>query len=528
MNRQEEMTHKSILTFLFSTSLLCQGLDVPNLCDAAFFKGYSAYFVKSERDFSNIVTLASIRKIEKAPTLAKKMDSLGREYNLLSMQYYNKIEQLEVTSKNMVKNKKLDPEIAQAELQKKKQSVFNENIQRLNALTSIAYQSMISQGIQVVLKTRATKGTRLVSTYIELINLPAKKYTKSIEIIKRYKKRFGTKTVTFDLAQNMKSQSAGFSQEATKRIDLGFRGLRNILTDDLITMVGKHEFKHAAFAANRLNGKKSIYHADYLSIDGNPISSVENGYSHYMSAEELYNFANNPFWASNRIADISKYNPADYVNDINGINYYIKETTKLAKQTVEVTEATIEYLKAALKDPIRLSSDMAILKIDRSLATSSDEAYNVAFKMPTGVQYTSWIGAPEFKKDIASLISNRKSLANKYEAAYNAAIEPERSKIFAAYAKEELSVNSFVSKAIVRSMIDQQTTLNKVAKELIPLNEAAVVKTQSFIDYLNMKGGIYPNYLQSSAAKEEFSQMRKVYRNLGNHVKEDFKGFIGN
>src|SRR5690606_5334281 len=120
---------------------------------------------------------------------------------------------------------------------------------------------------------------------------------------------------TFDLLQNTKNGSAGFSQSIEKRIDLGIRGVRNIVLDDLITMVGKHEFHHAAFANMRAKGVASIYHPSYIATGEAAISTVPNHYNRYMSAEELYNWANNSFWASSRLKDISKYSPDDFLND---------------------------------------------------------------------------------------------------------------------------------------------------------------------------------------------------------------------
>lgn len=521
------MNKKLIISLLFSFSLFAQQNTVPNLCEAAFIKSYASYFVKSESRMLKASPVESILELSKIDDLAQQMQKLEREYALLSREYNDMVDLIDKDFTALGKAGGLDFDTVSQMMQGPKQNAYIETIEKVNAITMVAYKSLNKQGMQVVLKQRAVQGTKKVSTYIEVVDLPSKKYFNSIIAINKYKKRFGTKTVTFDFAQNMKNGSAGFSQSATKRIDLGFRGMRNMLLDDLITMVGKHEFKHASFAAKRIKGRQSIYHAQYMSTGETPISSVKNHYDRYMSAEELYNFTNNPFWASNRIGDISKYRPQDYLSDIDGIFYYIKSTNKIAAQTKEVTERTTEYLKKIINEPKRFAEEMIFLTADRTIAKHIDEAFFVHFTMPDGVIYMDWVGAPEFKNNLKVVLENRLKLDQKFQATYDAAIGEDKVEIFAKYAAEEFALNSKQNKEIASLFIAKQESLNKVATNIIPLNQEAVTNTEKFIDYLNMRSKIEPTYYKSAEAKEEFLKLRLMYRKLGNHVKEDFKGFIG-
>lgn len=521
------MNKKLIFSIFFCTSILAQQVSVPNLCEAVFIKSYTGYFVKTESRLLKASPVESILGLSKIDDLSIKMQKLEREYGLLSREYNDIIAAIDKEFTELGKLGGLDFEMVESLMKGPKQQAYIDAIEKVNAITMVAYKSLSKQGMQVALKQRAVTGTQKVSTYIEVINLPSKKYFNSLVAINKYKKRFGTKTVTFDFAQNMQNGSAGFSQSATKRIDLGFRGMRNMILDDLITMVGKHEFKHASFAAKRIKGRQSIYHAQYMSTGEAPISSVKNHYNRYMSAEELYNFTNNPFWASNRIGDITKYRPQDYLSDIDGIFYYIKSTNKIAAQTKEVTARTTEYLKKILLEPERLSQEMVFLTADRALARNVDEAFFVHFTMPDGVIYMDWVGAPEFKKSLKSVLDNRVKLDQKYREVFDAATAEEQVEILAKYSAEEFAVNAKLNKEIANMFIAKQETLNKVATNIIPLNEEAVRSTEKFIDYLNMRSGIDPTYYKSAEIKEEFLKLRLMYRKLGNHVKEDFKGFVG-
>ena len=467
-------------------------------------------------------------KLSEVDDVSKKISELENKYELVSREYRDKIDGIDIEFTKLNKDNKYSWEELDKMMAEPKQNALLESLEQLNAITYVAHQTMTKEGMSVVLKQRPVEGSKLMSSYLEIADLPTKKYFNSVATINRYKKRFGTKTVTFDFMQNMKNGSAGFSQSSTKRIDLGFRGMRNMLLDDLITMVGKHEFKHAAFASNRITGRESIYHAQYVAYGANPISSVPNHYNRYMSAEELYNFTNNPFWASTRIGDISKYNPQDYLNDLSGIFFYIKSTNKIAEQTKEVSQTVIKHLEKSLEKPLGLGSSTVFLTAEGKVARTAEEVNNMAFLIPDKeIRYVDWVGGEEFKSEIKHIMDNRLKLDKKYDTAYREADEDGQKLILEKYNKEEAKLNAEKVKVIIKELIEKQKSLSKVAENILPLNKEAVTKTEQFISYFKMRRGIDPNFLKSQEAKEEFHKLRLMYRKLGNHVKENYKGFVG-
>ncbi len=521
------MKKRLILSLLLSTSLYSQSARVPSLCESAFLKSYSSFFVKYRPRNIKGAPVESILALSKVDDIGVKLKKLEREYQAISMEYNDKKAQLKIHFEELAEDHNLDFELIQSMMEEPLQQLYVDTVKQVNAITTVVHKTLVDEGMQVILKQRSVKGTKDLSNYLEVVDLPSKKYFNSIATINRYKKRFGTKTVTFDFGENLQSGSAGFSMSEIKRIDLGFRGMRNMVLDDLITMVGKHEFKHASFASKRVKGKESIYHAQYMSNGESPISSVPNHYSHYMSAEELYNFTNNPFWASNRIGDIANYRPQDYLSDVDGIFYYIKETEKIAAQTKEVTENTIKYLTELLDNPQRMALEMNFLTSQRAMAKSADDAFYIHFKMPKDIVYMDWVNKTAFKEEFTKIIENRIMLDKKYRASFDAAKGDKKKKILELYAKDESRLNAETNKGIVKMLIKKQESLNKVASNIIPLNQEATKKTEEFIGKILIRRKLQPNYLATTEAQEDFLKLRHVYRKLGNHVKEDFKGFIG-
>ena len=517
-----------LLTLSISLSSFSQTTQIPNICEAAFLRNYASYFVKTEYIGASALSKEKILKLSEVDDVPKRISNLEKEYELVSREYREKIDDIEEEFTRIGKESKLSYEELQDMMSSPKQEALIESLEQVNAITRVAHQTMKKEGMSIALKERAVDGSKVRSLYLEIVELPTKKYFNSVATINRYKKRFGTKTVTFDFMQNMKSGSAGFSQSSTKRIDLGFRGMRNMLLDDLITMVGKHEFKHAAFASNRITGRESIYHAQYIAYGADPISSVPNHYNRYMSAEELYNFTNNPYWASTRIGDITKYKPQDYLNDLSGIFYYIKSTNKIAAQTKEVTQTVINHLETLLKNPENIGASTVFLNTQGKVARTASEVESIGFILADReIRYVDWIGGDEFKGQIKHIMDNRLKLDKKYDAAYREADEDGQALILEKFGKEEAKLNSEKTKLIINKLLEKQKTLSKVAENIIPLNEEAVRRTEQFISYFKMRRKIDPNFLKSVEAKEEFLKLRLMYRKLGNNVKENYKGFVG-
>ncbi|MCT4642173.1 MAG: hypothetical protein N4A33_07715 [Bacteriovoracaceae bacterium] len=511
---------------VLSCLLILSAQAKKNLCFDAYIYNFYAKEVKKEKKVISELFKENISEIRKIKDLRQKLDLIEREYNFIFKRYHIKLNEIQSELEKTGKALNLSSEDLEKVFLEKNEELFRLYADELNELMFVSKEVFDTQGLSVTMKNfEVLPGKK--SYYLEINNKSNKKFSNSFAKIGKYKKRFGTESVTFDLTSNMISGTAGFSLD--KRIELGIRGMRNILIDDLLTVVGKHEFTHAAFISKRTRKKASVYHADYSSNGGKALSEF-GGYDHYMSAEELYTFANESFWGSTRIRNIKKYNPEDYLNDLNGINREIREATLVAKQVKEVSRKTIKELEKTIDNLKKGKGGVLTFWDDsRIVARTKDDVTYVAIPFGEGeFTFTAWVQDATSKKYVDKImddiITSEVSIMKKHPSA-----TPE--KLTEAAQNDLRDALIFGSKnekiELLEVLLENQKTLNKVATEFIDYNEAAVVMTETFIKDFNKQVRLNPNYLLTKRAQTTFDELGKSYRELGNLVKEDYKKFLG-
>lgn len=506
-----------LLLFIFFFSFSAY----PDICESQFLRSYySQNHVRLEADSRK--TLEKLFQLaRKEPDLRQKLELLDEQYSIVKKLYLDRMETVNA------RVAKLEVPMAQRNemLEQAKVEIVGDLRLYPNRIVTEAQKLFNDAGIPVKVRYRKVGPNRF--KYLEL-GVGGSGKSAAIRKIQRYKERFGTKVVTFDFFENITVGVEAISYPAIKRIDLGIRGLKSILLDDLVTMIGKHEFHHAAFAAKRANNVSSIYHTSYRANGVKNLSSLEGGYDRMMSAEELYNWANNSFWASSRIMNIRNFHISDYLDDLASIHMDLKGTRKIAQSTQEITENTVRAIKAMRKEIDDGDFTFIVLTEKEELARGMDEAFNfVLFDDANKVLINEFIG-PEYADEVAIILKNRKSIEVSHaDELAKADSANGRSKIMEKLFKEEnrTSKNSFLK--VLRTFEKNQRTLGKVASTLEVEAEAAFRKTDDFVVRVQKALETNKDALSDPRWAEEFKSLGQEYRKLGNLVKEDYKGFAG-
>lgn len=506
----------TLIFSLFTTNLLA------DICQFQFLRNYDTRIQELEKLTNN--TFANLKnKILKTKDLSKKFDLLEEQYELISKVFHSRKEMTKV----IVQAQELSEKEIQALYKKVFNDLINENKAHINFITNQAQEMLEGAGANIQVRYRKI-AEDIQYKYIELLD-NANNNSNAARLISRYKEVMDTKTVTFDFFENIDFHSAGFSQSANRRIDLGISGVRNIVLDDLVTMVGKHEFKHAGFARMRSLNKDSIYHSQFMSNSDRSLTSSKI-YEHYMSSEELYNFANNPLWASERMRSISKFAPQDYIDDLLQINRYIKMTNSISMQTTELTSDFIKLIKNTdLKDPSKLS----ISFFNKSYQPSQglDEVFYIAINDHSKQRILMEFVNPEMMNEVRVIFQQKQKIMTKFTNEI-VKIDPQDAKAIAELQTQfylaEMQAAEKQYQNVLNHVIKKQEVLNRVATRIKSENAQLLAKNETFIRDLksSVEQGINPSL--STEWQQAFKEMTIEYRRMGNMVREDYKGFVGN
>lgn len=462
-------------------------------------------------------TLKSNEPREKIELIEEQLDVLTRFYH-----------EKEGALKKRVERMKLDPEKAgelyNEELLKLLQKIKNHS----NKMIAESEKLLREAGLPVKIKTKQM-AEDVEYNYLELQGNGSEDLTNAAKKIERFKKRFDTETVTFDLYQNAINSSAGFSVAEKKWIDLGVRGMRNLLLDDIITMVGKHEFFHAAFGAKRAKDVSSIYHTSYMAVGEQALSKAGSGYDRFMSAEEVYNWANNSFWASTRLKDISKFKPSDYLYDLSAIHNYLDGTKSLALQTEEIVADTLDGLKLMRQEIDAGEFNLITLTKEDGMAIEAQEVFNIVLHNPKTDVLIKEFAGPEYREAIQKIMARRlKIQAAVTQEGLDSGSKMSDQKIVEEMFRRENEQSKEELLSLLKTFEQKQIVLGKVAKAMKDETDAVVGKTEEFIERLKKSLEINKDALKDPSWAEEFRALVQEYRKLGNLVKEDYKGFAGN
>lgn len=514
---------KNLLILLLT--LFYSSFALANYCDVSFLKTHHKNMYLKNENLDDKLVESLFKKMKSSEKLSDKLDLLEEQYNLIAKRFESEMTSAESMIDDLIKKGEFPKENKALAIKAAKDLVTKEVSPHIDNLITEAKLMFEKEGVEAFIKSRSY-GDGLSFKYLELGT--KKTGSNAVNTITRYKQRFKTQIVTFDLMENIQIGSAGFSMASVARIDLGVRGIRNLLVDDLITMVGKHEFHHAAFGAKRLKNQESIYHVTYFAKH-QPLSSVKNGYNMYMSAEEVYNWANNSFWASTRIGEIGKYAKKDFLNDINGVFSYLPGTKKIAQQTVEITDNFMNEISRVRKSLKSGDSNFAptFYTKDYKVARSSDEAVYFGFGIEELEHEAAEFISPKYRQTVNEIIENRSKIEAKLtkNVDFEKLSKEEQQKMFQLFQKEEMTLNANLYDDLLDNFYNSQKELHDVSEVLAMRAELAKGETEKFIKIINLEMERNSNFLDTKEAQEMFLEMRRIYRELGGVVKPGFKGY---
>ncbi len=474
-------------------------------------------------------------KFSKLKSIDEKMSLIENEYKSIRLAY--KEDENLITAKINIQAKDIPPQMLQ--LTKKGEL----------ALLDIKYQPFVDLIVEETHKIITLKNIPIEMITKEMpsgikyqaLALPDsfQSSLESLSKISRYKERFGTKLVTFDYFENLKKGSGGFSQQSTKRIDLGFKGVKSIIQHDLITMIGKHEFTHASYIAKRnLDETPSIYMHSYFGSSTKALG--DKVYTQYMSAEELYTFGNNMFWASDKLMHMERYLLKDILDDMNDIASYMRMQLDVSKQSYEISQHFMDELTRAaqsLKTTTNLPEKVYFDYLNSSYRqiSSHQELTHISFY-------------DEFGRKVVFHVDRNMS-----------PITEQLTKIRETQllkANERLKHNPFVEDPIMQKKWMEEATKDLVKEEVLLTRELQIELIEMLQKDLHTFHKVSDNLIQEGAVLNEktkrfFSEFKKEaqklgdeitrdpywnkrikelvqeYREIGNKVKESYKGFAG-
>ena len=289
----------------------------------------------------------------------------------------------------------------------------------------------------------------------------------------------------------------------------------------------RHEARHASFEGNRVKGlADSIFNAQYYSFSEKPLSKTSNLYAKYMSAEELYNWAHDPYWISDRFKNIATYDSKFVIDDLNSSLTSLSGSIELAHQT-----ELLAHEFYTVVDKMRKNWDHSILSI-----AGADGTFNVVG--PTK-EMTHLLFQSDKLKGLSIHIPKRLREKTKHLLMYNHFVMRNADSL-----RQTLKLDSLEDipaeilrdihvqarkqfkeelKQDIDSVIDevfeyvskQQLKLNRISKEVIETSADVQKYTKEFVKQFkeDRKHISAEQLLMSGKWQEKFKELREVYLN---------------
>lgn len=167
---------------------------------------------------------------------------------------------------------------------------------------------------------------------------------------RRVQKKFGISEVTLSLKDTAERSFLGAFYPGIARLEIGPEGARGLI-QEYINSTGKHESRHAMFAAKRKTGDDSIFHTQFqASGDGHLLNEVRY-YDTYMSSEELYTFSTDLQSLAQTFKGDSITDEVKRVSLLNQIYNKNEGLITISETQKEVALSMVKSLKKILAQP---------------------------------------------------------------------------------------------------------------------------------------------------------------------------------
>lgn len=390
---------------------------------------------------------------------------------------------------------------------------------KLQMLTLLAFQTLKKEGFQVALVQRKVRQTDFVRFSIELLEQPLVSGEAFSNILK-LKKSLAIETISFDFFETVFASSRGSYNPSLDLLVLDMTRVLELIRDkSRIPSVGAHEGTHVAFERSREIGRNSIYHAEYTVSSAKSLTSNVDVYTEYMSAEEVYTFASNPFWVSTSSDLVKNLSSADYRELIFKISGYLEYAKSIFKQTKTLTRKTVEHLNEMMDGSKPFAFELK--SPGGNSVNSLEKASSIQIEID-GFVYEDWLQVPDQlkKKDVIldGITGGIQGLLGIFTG---------RSPVseVAAYSVSQLTNDPKTISETILFLREKQKILNKVASSLEEMTQEVHEKLDLFITQREaIEWDLKPNQAQEI---EAYLQIRQSLRQLAVSAREGYKSFAG-
>ncbi|MCT4642963.1 MAG: hypothetical protein N4A33_11795 [Bacteriovoracaceae bacterium] len=457
--------------FLF-TLFIIQINAYSNICDEFFTRDFSkeTIYIKAfdKKEFNTFYN-----KINQSKKSSTKMQYMSEYINSIDHLYNDVVEEFwdEVSDGYIDQTRAfIDFEILEKELISELRPHNNRIISELNDILS-----------QNNINTKLVKNKETGMYYLELLESPNTSIS-SYKTLMRFETKDKYNVYTVDPFSNLLNGSQGFYSRFEKRIDIGLSGINSILINNKIERIIKHETYHALFEKMRKEGIDSFYHMNFISKGNSNLSKYDSAYNRYMSAEEIHNFSNDPYWQSDFLRDkVIKISDEKLFAKIDHLDSMLYDTKGLLTHSRETLN---NYIKAI--DKKIQKSDHSILSL---LTNKQNSTKNLIHTSYLSIQITNDLHVYTYLtkkyKDLTSDFLQSKN--------HNAILEEFKSELVSLKKKTNILLNK------------TNETQQMLQKKLVDL-KTKQAKNHSFY--------------RSKEAKQIYTQIRKDLKNLGNLARD--------
>lgn len=505
------MTKKILLSLMIS-----QFAFADSICQNYFQINYNRKNLESLSHINHYKIKRYNENIKNSQDVALQMRLINEQFHAELVLFRRSLNQIK-SSKKALRIKNADPKAYLKYVDQRQEKLISRHIAQVDIITETLSQVLKQHNIPHTLKNGEMTSQKLSYKYISLILDPQSNLS-SIRVLRKYQDMFDIPEITIDLMANIKLGSLGFRGES--QIDMGVDGIENILTENLLLLVTKHESKHASFAKKRSLQIASPFHTKFIAQGTEPLSKVQTGYESYMSSEELYNFVNNAFWASARLRKVNEFTLKSKLADFKKMNEQIASSRAIAKQTKVLTKRFRTRINSFnKKNSPNDSLDIEYATKNLTPAQNAQEAMFYIISDPESKQFMMMFIEKELVSSVEEALQIRKSLMADFNKEIGKNGSPKtdsgREEFMNRFMTEEVEQTSHLRALFVNNANKQLDELELMAENVMEAAPLVLQKQNAFYEKIKSQ-----TIKDETKLREAFLEQAQIVREFANLVKK--------
>ena len=461
--------------------------------------------------------------IQSSSGYPERQMALIREQFHFQLRLFSMRKSYHETTKKALKLKELgDPQIYLKYLSDKEDKLVKRFIPQVESLTQTLSKVLEQNGIPHKLAPQKITKDDVVYHRIEL--QPNEMHDKkSLAILQKYQEMFDIEVFSIDLLRNIKNGSLGFRFQDI--IDIGLNGARNIILQDILLLVTKHEAKHASFAKQRTLGIPSAFHTSFIANGMDNLSTVKNaGYERYMSAEELHNFVNNAYWASSKLKNANDYSVDELLFHFQQMYSNVRSSKLIGFQTKSLVNQFQHLTNKILKEEVH-KGNFSPLFLDSQLRSVNtiEEITSFAIQNPETGHIALFYVEPKLKPAITKLLEARAKLTAEVNAEISVkgppSTEREAQAFYRNFQEREAELTSKEQEAILNNALKQLGFLDEAADRALAKQPNIISRFEKFIKEVKQESRSQNPFSDKEYWNDKFFEQVQHAREYANTVR---------